>query len=46
LVTTGKGCNAAVVADIKLFRPRKQGNGKAQKTFRGNISKKLNFVPL
>jgi len=46
LVTTEKGCNAAVVADMTLFRPRKQGNGKAQKTFRGNISKKLDFVHL
>jgi len=34
-----------MVTDIKLFRPRKQGDGKAQKTVWANISKKLDLSP-
>ena len=34
LVTAGRRCKAAVVTDIKLFRPRKQGNGKSAKIFK------------
>jgi len=30
LVIAGRRCKAAVVSDIKLFRPRKQGNGNIQ----------------
>ena len=46
LLIAGRGYEAAVVTDIKLFRPRKHGNGKAPKKLRGNISKKLNLSPL
>ena len=28
LVIAGRRCKAAVIIDIKLFRPRKKGNGK------------------
>jgi len=46
LVIAGRRCKAAVVIDIKLFRPRKKGNGKSAKNISGEISKKLNFVHL
>jgi len=35
-----------MVTEIKLFRQRKQGNGKSAKNISGEISKKLNFVHL
>jgi len=46
LLNTGQEYKAAVVTDIKLFRPRKQGNGKSAKNISGEISKKLNFIHL
>jgi len=39
LLVAGRRCKADVVADTTLFKQRKQGNGKAQKTFRGNFPK-------
>ena len=46
LLIAGRGYEAAVVTEIKHFRPRKQGNGKSAKNISGEISKKLNFVHL
>jgi len=39
LVVAGRWYKADMVADMTLFRPRKQGNSKAQKTFRGKFQK-------
>jgi len=46
LVIVGRRCKVAEDADITQFRQRKQGNGKSAKNISGEISKKLNFVPL
>ena len=46
MVNVEKGYKAAMVIDIKLFRPRKQGNGKSAKNISGEYFQKTQFVSL